>query len=78
MASCFQSPLKSLVWLPTRPPSSPDSPQGSTPTLTLRQSYPEQEAIRAGELVIPDGLVHDEHAAQQGHGESDHARRGQL
>lgn len=40
--------------------------------------YPQQEAIRAGELVVPDGLVHDQDAAHECHGKGDHACCGQL
>ena len=36
------------------------------------QAYPKQEAIRAGELVIPNGLVHDQHTAHESHDEGDH------
>lgn len=44
----------------------------------LARPYPKQEAVGAGELVIPDGLVHDQDTAQQRHGKGDHPRRGQL
>lgn len=40
--------------------------------------YPKQESIRARELVVPDGLVHDEHTAQECHGEGNHPGCGQL
>lgn len=51
-------------------PSPPQSP-GSGP-------YPQQEAVRAGELVVPDGLVHDQDTAHERHGKGDHACCGQL
>lgn len=42
------------------------------------QPSPQQKAVGAGELVLPDGLVRDQDAAHERHGESHHACCGQL
>lgn len=40
--------------------------------------YPNQEAIWAGELVVPEGLVHDQEAAHERHDEGQHTCWGHL
>lgn len=40
--------------------------------------YPNQEAIWAGELVVPEGLVHDQEAAHDRHDEGQHTCGGHL